>query len=74
MLDGLKGLFGSKKFWLSTIIAPVVLGVVASVLPIMGIDVAMTETIITWLGGIMGAGVGGIGLADFGKEASKIKG
>ena len=72
MLDGLKALFGSKKFWLSTIVAPIVLGLTAAVLPVVGVGPDLVHTILTWLGGILGTGVAGIGAADFGKEAAKL--
>ena len=73
MLDALKGLFTSKKFWLSTILAPVALGIAASVLPILGVSPELTSTLVQWLAGILGTGVLGIGLADFGKEAQRLK-
>ena len=72
MLDALKGLFSSKKFWLSTILAPVVLGLVASILPAVGLSEEMVTMVVKWTAGIMGGGVLGIGAADLGKEAAAL--
>lgn len=70
MWTALKGLFTSKKFWLSTLLAPVVLGIVASVLPILGVSEEMTVLIVKWVGTTIFGGVAGIGMADFGKASN----
>ena len=64
MLDALKGLFTSKKFYM------VVLGTVAvTVAQTLGLP----EDTITAIAGFFGIGIAGIAAQDFGKEAAKLK-
>lgn len=59
MKEALKGLFGSKKFWLTILGSAAVGGLSAAHVP---------NQIIVIVGSLFGVGVGAQGLADFGKN------
>ena len=73
MLDALKGLFGSKKFWM-TILGSMAVAALAMVLPAFGLAPEMIESVLTYVAGFFGVGLAGIGLADLGKEKAMIEG
>jgi nicotinamide riboside transporter PnuC len=58
----IKGLFGSKKFWL-TLIGSAVVGA----LKYAGVG----DEVITAVASLFGVSIAGFGLADMGKEAAK---
>jgi len=66
MFDALKGLFASKKFWL-TVIGTVVITVLTAVLNVLNVDGAIMDQILTYVAGLFGVSLAGFGLQDFGK-------
>ena len=62
MLEALKGLFSSKKFWL-TIVGTIVVNVMAAL--------HMPMELILTVAGFFGVNAAAIGLQDLGKEAAK---
>jgi hypothetical protein len=73
MLEALKGLLSSKKFWLSAVLGPVVLSVLVSVLPLLKVSPEHVDFILKAVAGFFGVALGGIGLADVGKEKAKLE-
>lgn len=72
MLDALKGLFGSKKFWF-TVIGSALVAILAGVLPALGIGPEMVDTIIQYVAGFFGVSLLGYGLQDLGKAKAEIE-
>lgn len=62
MFDALKGLFFSKKFWLTLIGGAVVSGLTYAHAP---------KELIAMVAGLFGVNIVGQGMADFGKNAQK---
>ena len=62
MFNALKGLLGSKKFWIIVLGSAVVGGLQQLNVPV---------EVVKLIAGLFGVGVVGQGLADFGKEAVK---
>jgi nicotinamide riboside transporter PnuC len=62
MLDAIKGLFGSKKFWLTMIGGAVISGMTYA---------HVSAELIAMVAGLFGLNAVGQGLADFGKNAPK---
>lgn len=68
MWNAIKGLLGSKKFWM-TVIGSAVVAALAALLPLLGLGEDVVETILTYVAGFFGVGLAGYGLQDFGKAA-----
>lgn len=66
MVEALKGLFSSKKFWL-TIIGTLVIAILTPILSVLGVNEAVSNQILTYVAGLFGVGLAGFGLQDFGK-------
>lgn len=67
MWDALKGLFGSKTFWL-TIAGTVVLTALAAILPAIGLGPEMVDQIMLFVAGLFGMKGFQQAMADFKKN------
>ena len=68
MWEALKGLLGSKTFWLA-VIGSAVITALALILPVLGLGPEMIETIITWVAAFFGIKGVQQGMADWGKNS-----
>lgn len=72
MLDALKKLLGSSKLWMA-VIGSAIVTLLAATLPSLGLSADMVHQVLLSVAGFFGIGIGGIGLADMGKEKAKLE-